>query len=291
MSTWHQVAGSLSHRREWALPSVVIAALVGILYAPVLARLVQQWWQDPNYSHGFVVPLFFSFLLWNERDRWQHVSADPTQWGLAGMIAAVALLVVGTLGAELFVSRFSFLVLLAGLVLFFVGWELLRAWMFPLCFLIFLIPLPGIIYYQITFPLQLLASRFAGTLLDLLQVPALREGNLIILPNDTLAVAEACSGIRSLFSLLAMAVAYGYIAENSAWKRIALAVLMIPIAIISNGFRIVGTALLAYFIGPAWAEGFFHFFAGWLIFLIALALMLLVHRAIGWRGYLKEEKN
>jgi exosortase len=292
MSTCHQVAGSLSHRREWALPSVVIATLVGILYAPVLARLVQQWWQDPNYSHGFVVPLFFLFLLWSERDRWQHISAEPTtRWGIAGMIVAVGLLVLGALGAELFVSRLSFLVLLAGLVLFFVGWKLLRAWMFPLCFLLFMIPLPGIIYYQITFPLQLLASRFAETTLDLLQVPALREGNLIILPNDTLAVAEACSGIRSLFSLLAMAVAYGYIVEKNNWRRIALAVLMIPIAIVSNGFRIVGTALIAYFIGPAWAEGFFHFFAGWLIFVIALALMLLVHRAVGWRGYLVKEKS
>ena len=291
MSTWHQVEGSVSGRRDWAVPSVVIATLVGILYAPVLTRLVQQWWQDPNYGHGFIVPLFSIFLLWNERDRWRQISIEPTQWGVAGMIAAVVLLIAGTLGAELFVSRLSFLGLLAGLVLFFAGWKLLRAWMFPMGFLIFMIPLPAIIYYQITFPLQLLASRFAGSMLDLLQVPALREGNLIILPNDTLAVAEACSGIRSLFSLLAMAVAYGYIVEKKIWKRIALAALMIPIAIVSNGVRIVGTALIAYFIGPAWAEGFFHFIAGWLIFLIALALMILIHRAIGWRACLPEDKT
>jgi exosortase len=290
MSTWHQVEGSVSGRRDWAVPSVVIATLVGILYAPVLTRLVQQWWQDPNYGHGFIVPLFSIFLLWNERDRWRQISIEPTQWGVAGMIAAVVLLVAGTLGAELFVSRLSFLGLLAGLVLFFAGWKLLRAWIFPMGFLIFMIPLPAIIYYQITFPLQLLASRFAGSMLDLLQVPALREGNLIILPNDTLAVAEACSGIRSLFSLLAMAVAYGYIFEKKIWKRIALAALMIPIAILSNGVRIVGTALIAYFIGPAWAEGFFHFIAGWLIFLIALALMIFIHRAIGWRARLPEDK-
>jgi exosortase len=154
-----------------------------------------------------------------------------------------------------------------------------------------MIPLPGVIYYQITFPLQLWASRFAGSALDLLQVPALRQGNLIILPNDTLAVAEACSGIRSLFSLLAMAVAYGYIAEKSIWKRVALAVLMVPIAILSNGFRIVGTALIAYFIGPALAEGFFHLVAGWLIFLTSLVLMLLVHRALGWSGHFVKEKS
>jgi exosortase len=291
MSTWHQVAGSVSLRREWALPSLAIGALVGILYAPVLAGLVQQWWQDPNYSHGFVVPIFSLYLLWIERDRWQNIPLEPTQWGIAGMVAAIALLVAGTLGAELFVSRFSFLVLLAALVLFFAGWKLLRAWAFPLGFLILMIPLPAIIYYQITFPLQLVASRFAGSTLDLLQVPALREGNLIILPNDTLAVAEACSGIRSLFTLLAMAVAYGYVVEKRNWKRIVLAILMIPIAIISNGLRIVLTALLAYFVGPAWAEGFFHMFAGWLIFLTALGLMLLVHRAMSGRRHLKEAKN
>ena len=121
------------------------------------------------------------------------------------------------------------------------------------------VPLPAIIYYQITFPLQLLASRFAGSMLDLLQVPALREGNLIILPNDTLAVAEACSGISRCFPCWRMAVAYGYIFEKNVRRRIALAAVMIPIAIISNGVRIVGTALIAYFIGPAWAEGFFPF--------------------------------
>lgn len=291
MSTWHQVAGVVSQRREWVLPSAVITVLVGLLYGPVLTGLIQQWWQDPNYSHGFVVPLFSLYLLWNDRDRWQRISLEPTQWGVVVMIAAVVLLIAGTLGAELFVSRISFLVLLAGLVMMFGGTELLRAWKVPLGFLIFMIPLPAIIYYQITFPLQLLASRFAGSMLDLLQVPALREGNLIILPNDTLAVAEACSGIRSLFSLLAMAVAYGYIVEKSTWKRITLAVVMIPIAIVSNGIRIVGTALLVYFIGPAWAEGFFHFFAGCLIFLIALALMILVHRVIGRYGNLREVKT
>ncbi len=291
MSTWHQVAGEVSHRRDWVLPTVVLTVLVGILYAPVLAGLVQQWWQDPNYGHGFVVPLFSLYLLWSERDQWRRISLEPTQWGIVVIIGAVFLLIAGTLGAELFVSRFSFLVLLAGLVMMFGGLQLLRAWKFPLAFLIFMIPLPAIIYYQITFPLQLLASRFAGSTLDLLQVPALREGNLIILPNDTLAVAEACSGIRSLFSLLAMAVAYGYIVEKSTWKRIALAVVMIPIAIVSNGVRIVLTALLAYFVGPAWAEGFFHFVAGLLIFLVALALMLLFHRAIAWRGDLKEAKS
>ena len=143
-----------------------------------------------------------------------------------------------------------------------------------------MIPLPAIIYNQVTLPLQLLASRFAVQALQILQVPALREGNLIFLPNYTLEVVEACSGIRSLMSLLALAVAYGYWIHERSWMRFTLVIMMAPIAIISNGLRIVGAGMLAYRVEPQAAEGFFHLFSGWLIFLCALLFMLLAHRLL-----------
>lgn len=257
-----------------------LAALVGVLYTQVFRVLVAQWWEDPNYGHGFLVPLFSGYVMWRDRERWLKVNAKPANAGLPVMVFAVALLFLGTLGAELFLSRFSLLILLAGIVIFLWGWKMLRALAFPLSFLILMIPLPGVIYYELTFPLQLLASRFASDFLELLRVPVLREGNLLVLPNYTLEVVEACSGIRSLMSLAALAVAYGYLAERRGWVRFLLVLLMIPIAIVSNGLRVMVTSMLTYFISPRLAEGFFHEFSGLAIFVTAIILMLLAHAAI-----------
>ena len=193
------------------------------------------------------------------------------------MLAAVGMLLVGSLGAELFSTRVSFLVLLGGMVLFLAGWGMLRAVLFPLSFLLLMIPIPVLIYNQITFPLQLMASRFATFWLQLVNVPVLREGNLIILPNYTLEVVDACSGIRSLMTLITLAIAYGYLVESKRWIRWLLVIMMIPIAIISNSIRILGAGLLTYHFGPRMAEGFFHEFSGWVIFVAALLLMFAFH--------------
>ena len=268
---------SFGSRKHALVLGLILAGLVGALYAPELKRLVLQWWQDPDYGHGFFVPLFAGYVLRRERSRWQKVALEPSNFGLLVMFGAIGLLVVGSLGAELFVSRFSLLVLLAGMVLFLAGWKMLSALAFPLGFLVLMIPLPKIIYNEVTFPLQLVASRFAASCLESVQVPALREGNLLVLPNYTLEVVEACSGIRSLMSLLALAIAYGYLAESRRWARLVLVAVMLPIAVVSNGLRIVGTGVLTYAFGPQAAEGFFHLFSGWLIFLTAMVFMLLVH--------------
>lgn len=253
----------------------LLIGFVAVLYAGIFAGLWKQWWDDPNLSHGFMVPFVSGYVLWTQRDRLRSIEVRPSNWGLTVMLGAVAMLVAATLSADLFVSRVSFLVLLAGLILFLAGRRMLRMVAFPLGFLIFMVPLPGVLYYQLTFPLQLIASRFATAALLFIHVPITRAGNLLILPNCTLEVAEACSGIRSLFSIVALAVAYGYLAEARVWKRIVLAVLMVPVAVICNGLRLVGTGLISYWAGEESALGFFHTFSGWLIFLMAIALMLL----------------
>jgi len=251
--------------------------LVAGLYGPVLIRMIVQWWQDPDYSHGFVVPLFVGYVLYQQRHQLRQVALEPSNLGLPVMVGAIGLLLAGSLGAELFVARFSLLFLLGGMLLFFSGWKVLRTVAFPLAFLALMIPLPAIIYNQVTFPLQLLASRLSSSWLELLGVPVLREGNVLVLPNYSLEVVEACSGIRSLMSLIALAVAYGYFAEKRHWVRITLVVLMLPIAVASNAMRVVGAGVLTYWFGPHAAEGFFHLFQGWLIFVSAVACMLLVH--------------
>jgi exosortase len=257
--------------------AVVLALLLGWLYWPILFRLAGQWWNDPNFSHGFFVPAFSFFVLWQKREQLAALPLRPSWTGILILLFALGLLVVGVLGAELFLSRSSLLLLLAGLVVYFLGWGHLRAVLFPWLFLFLMIPIPSIIFNEITFPLQLLASRLASTLLPLAGVPVLREGNVILLPAMALEVAEACSGIRSLMSLATLAVMYGYVLEKHVAVRVLLALAAIPIAVIANSLRIVGTGLLVQYWDPDKAQGFFHTFSGWIIFVFSLALLLLLH--------------
>jgi len=275
--------------RGWVVWSAILSGLVFLLYAPVLKHLVEQWWTDPDYGHGFFIPLFSGYILWRERQRWMKSQVEPSNFGLVVMVGAVALLLFGSLGAELFLSRFSLVVLFTGMILFLAGWGVLRVVSFPLGYLIFMIPIPVIIYHQITFPLQLLASRLATFWLELVQVPVLRDGNVLVLSNYSLEVVEACSGIRSLMTLISLAVAYGYLVERRRWVRYLLVVLMVPIAIVSNAIRIMGAGVMAHRFGPAAAEGFLHAFSGWVIFVAALILMFGCHWILRHIG--KEIKN
>ena len=251
---------------KWAnWRTLVVLVLVAWLYAPILARLTQQWWSDPNFSHGFFVPAFSAFVLWQDRFRLAAVARKPSIWGLPVILLALCVLVLGVFGAELFLSRLSLILLAAGLVIFFLGWQMLRAVLFPLLFSTLMVPIPAIIFSQITFPLQILASKLAAWSLPFCGVPVLREGNVINLPAMPLEVAEACSGIRSLLSLTTLAIMYGYLMERRPLIRAVLALASIPIAVAANGFRIIGTGLLVQYWDPDKAEGFFHAFSGWLI--------------------------
>jgi exosortase len=247
------------------------------LYGSTLVHLVGQWWRDPNFSHGFLVPLFSAFVVWRERDRLRGTLVRPSWWGLAILALALAVLVAGQMGAELFLARVSLLFLAAGLVVLFLGWSWLRALAFPLALLLLMIPIPTIVFNQITGPLQSLASRFVAATLPLFSVPVLREGNIINIPTMALEVADACSGIRSLLSLVTLAVIYGYLTERRLAVRWLLALAAIPISVIANSVRIIGTGLLVQYWDPDKAQGFFHFFAGWLIFVVSLLILALFH--------------
>lgn len=259
---------------------VVLAGLFLWLYLPTLGRLVGQWWSDPNFSHGFFVPLFSAFVIWQERSKLASLRSKPSWWGLLFLVFGLGLLILGQMGAELFLSRLSLLIVLGALIVLFLGWNFFRAVLFPWAFLWLMIPIPAIVFNLVTFPLQLLASRVASTILPWSGVPVLREGNVIVLPAMALEVAEACSGIRSLMSLMTLAVIYGYLMERKAAVRVLLAVAAIPIAVAANSFRIVGTGLLVQYWDPDKAQGFFHEFSGWLIFMVSLAMIYLLHRIL-----------
>jgi len=260
----------------------ILAGLSLWIYWPTLAHLLGQWWRDPNFSHGFFVPLFSAFVIWQRRDQLFALDRTPSWSGLAVLFLGLLILIVGQMGAELFLARSSLLLLLAGLVILFFGWKVFGAVVFPWAFLLLMIPIPALLFNQVTFPLQLLASQVSAALLPLLGVPILREGNVINLPSMALEVAEACSGIRSLLSLLTLAIIYGYFTDKRLWVRWVLALASVPIAVAANSVRIIGTGLLVQYWDAEKAEGYFHASWGLIIFVVSLLMLYGLHGLIGW---------
>ena len=268
---------ALTTARPW-LPYLLIALLLAAVYYKVAAKLVFDWYDLPDYSHGFLVPFFALFVLWDGRDTIRNTPIKPSWSGISLVLLGLAILILGVYGADLFLSRISFLILLSGILWTFFGRTMLKALRFPLFILLLAIPFPAIVFNQITFPLQLLASHVASSILPLLGVPVLNEGNVLELPVMKLEVAEACSGIRSLMSLFTLAVFYGYFLERGTRRRVILALASIPIAVAANAARIVGTGLCVQYWDPDKALGFFHEFSGWVMFVISLTCLYLLHR-------------
>ncbi len=261
-------------------PALLLCLMLVLLYHGIAVKLVTDWYELPDFSHGFLVPFFAAFLLWDKRRQLQSTAIEPSWAGVWLVALGLFVLLLGIFGADLFLQRASFVLLAAGLVWTLLGRAMLHQVQFVLFVLLLAIPLPTILYNQITFPLQIVASKLASTLLPLAGVPVLREGNVIQLPTMQLEVAEACSGIRSLMSLFTVAVIYGYLLERSNWRRVVLALSSIPIAVAANGARIFGTGLCVQYWDPDKAMGFFHEFSGWLMFLVSLGCLYLVHLAM-----------
>jgi exosortase len=256
-----------------------VSILLAVCYGPVLYALVERWNVDPDMGHGFFVPVIAGYIAWQKYQSMEDLAPSPNWWGLVIMLWAGLQLYIGTLGAELFLARTSFVISIAGAILLLGGTRYLKIFGFPVFLLFFMIPIPAIIYNQLTFPLQLVASRFGETTIDLLQIPVIREGNVLILPQQTLNVVEACSGIRSLLTLTFLSLVYGYFFEKRSWVRIVLFFSTIPIAIAANGGRVAFTGVISQF-NPDLAEGWFHEAQGWVIFMIALAILIAFHQLI-----------
>jgi exosortase len=262
-----------------ALTLIVVA--FGVLYRDVIVELVKNWGGE-DFSHGYLIVPVALYFVWDRRSRLSATEPHPSNIGLLVVVASVGLLVVSVLGAAVFLARLSMLGVIAGIVLYLYGWRHLRIVAFPIAFLLLMIPIPTILFNQIAFPLQLLASRFGEMALTVAGIPVLREGNVITLSNTTLEVAEACSGIRSLISLLAFAIVLGYLTDRRVWTRSVLAVASVPVAIVANGVRVAATGIAAYRIGPEAAQGTLHTFSGWLVFVVSVILLGTLQRLIAW---------
>ena len=265
-------------------------ALLILVYFPIWKHLIEQWATDEDVGHGFFVPLVAAFVVWQRREKLLQIEYEPAWWGVAIMLWGVLQSFIGTLGAELFLQRTSILITLVGMLLVFGGTKLVRALAFPLLLLPFMIPFPEVIYNQITFPLQLFASSVAENVLDFLGIPVLRDGNVLELASQKLTVVEACSGIRSLLSLLFLSLVYSYFFDSKVWMRWALLAATIPLAILANAGRVAITGILSEKVSPTLAQGFFHSLEGWVIFIIDIVMLLAVHALINWIYSLRTRK-
>ena len=248
-------------------------------YAPVLRSLVRQWNNDPDMGHGFFVPLIAGFIMWQRREELAALQPEPNWWGLLVVAWGGLQLMVATLGAELFMARMSFVITLIGVVWTLGGTVMLKKLAFPLFLLFFMLPIPAVIYSAATFKLQILASQLADGALTVLSIPVLREGNVLELPNQKLSVVDACSGIRSLLSLTFLSLVYGYFFERKNWVRVILFFSTIPIAIIANASRVTMTGIITQ-VKADLAEGFFHQAEGWVIFMVALVILIVWHQVL-----------
>lgn len=264
---------------QYGAALLVLGALL-VVYWTVITGLVSAWSTDDNYSHGFFIVPLAVYFAWERR---QAILAAPPRPSLLGLVivgASLVMLAGGVLGAELFLSRVSIIFTLGGAILFLFGWPMLRVLFFPLAFMLLMVPLPAIIFNKIAFPLQLLASNVGEYTVRSLDIPILREGNVLILANAKLEVAEACSGIRSLVSLFTLGIVFGYFVDRRLWVRTFIALSAIPVAILANGIRVASAGVAAHNFGTAGVEGLFHEFSGWVVFVIAFLMMFGLQRVL-----------
>lgn len=264
---------------RWYL--LALLPLLAMTYWTVVPGMVADWNNDPNYSHGFLVPLISGYMVWQRWPELKKLPVLPNNVGFLVVIASLLLLIFGFAGTEYYTMRSSLVFLLVGIVLFWFGWVVFKELALPLGFLLFMVPLPYIVYDAMAFPLKLLVAKFSVLALKLMGVAVLREGNIIVFPQTVLEVADACSGLRSLMSLLALAVAYAVFSQSSNIKRIIIVLSAVPIAIATNMLRVIVTGFLAQYYGAAAAEGFFHEFAGMAVFALAMVFLFLLGAVLG----------
>ena len=261
-------------QRRAALTFALLAGAATVIFAPILYYMVLHWNAVEDYSHGFLVAPLAGFFAWERRRDLRRVAIEPSWWGVLPLALGTAALTVGRLGTELTSMRSAYILTLMGLVLLILGKRAFQILLFPLCFLFLMVPLPQSLVNVVAFPLQLTAADWAVQLLYLLNIPALREGNIIHLPNTQLFVAEACSGLRSLMALITLGIVFAYFFRKSWFERVLIVASAIPLAIIVNAGRVAATGILTYHFGQKAAEGVIHETQGMFTFAAAFLLLL-----------------
>lgn len=275
-------AGSPSPHTRSSIPWSTLAwfgALLLVLFAETASGMVSEWFNNEEMGHGLFAPVIAGYVAWQDRDRILSIQLNPSWLGLGMVVMGFLAMIVGIRGADFFIARMGLIISLVGMIWTLGGTNLLKAVWFPVFILLFMIRIPTFIYTQITFPLQLLASRVAELLLTVIGIPVYRDGNILELPSQKLSVVEACSGIRSLMSLSLLSLAYGYAFDSKPWMRWALFVLSVPIAIAVNGLRVTLTGVMSE-VNKDFATGIYHSAEGFVMWGMAVALLLVTHHLI-----------
>lgn len=246
-----------------------------VAFIPVYPSLIHAWLNHSNNSHGLLVPLISLYFMWKKKEKLKLVEIYNSNWGAAILAVSLALYVVSYAGHIAFISRAMIVFSLIGLVLFTLGKSVLYLLAFPLCYLLFMVPVPDSIISLVSFPLQLFATKISTFLIHALSIPAYCEGNIVYFAQTQLEVAEACSGIRSIMSFTMLSFIFAYIMDKNWNKRILLVLSAIPLAFFANIVRVTGTGILAHFYGDQVARGFLHEFSGLAVFAFGFILLSL----------------
>ena len=267
---------NLKIEKHLVIQSLILAAVFVFVYSHAIATLVSDWSNDPNFSHGFLIPFVAGYMVWYRKEVLKTIEIKPASIGIGVIVLGMLCYLAGTIGSELFVMRSSMIITISGMVIYLFGVEMFKAVLIPILYLIIMIPIPAIIWNKIAFPLQLFAANLSADMVRLLGIPVLRDGNILHLANTSLEVVDACSGLRSLTSLLALSGAFAFIAPLGNLKKWILFVSAVPIAVVVNIVRLTVTAVMATYMGAEAAQGFLHDMSGILVFAVALALVYLV---------------
>ncbi len=270
----------IAHVKRHLYPYVLLAIVVAFNIA-VIGDLISDWYHDDNYSHGFLIVPISLYLFYRQSKQFTF-PARPAKAGLGLLVVGCIGLIFGIAATEYFTTRFSLVLIVSSVAWYYLGGSNFRKAWFAFFFLLFMIPIPAIIYYSATAPMQLFASKVTHAILEVVGVPALRQGNIIVLPDYRLEVAEACSGLRSLVTLMALTSLYGYLRLPGKVVPVILFLATFPIAIATNIFRVVTTALGAYTISTSLAESFLHEVSGAMVFISALILVIILGAILQW---------
>ncbi len=258
----------------------VAISLLLALYFAALSSMVNAWYVDKEYSHGFLIPLISGYLIWTKRAVIRSTPILPDFKGYFILLLGIVLLLLGTIAFEPFTARISFLITVVGLVTLLFGRRLMMVFLFPISYLVFMIPPPHIVMKSIAVGLKLFNARVTARVLTLLGIPVFQEGANLELPNASLVVGDFCTGILSLIAIIAIAVLYAYLTQKSLLSRATLVVLSVPIAILGNTVRLITTVGLTYFYGERVLQSAIHEFHGTVNFLFTILFLALAGKLI-----------
>jgi exosortase len=268
-------------KKKSTIQFIVLAVFTCVAYIPTFGWMYERWIAaETYYSHGFLIPVIAVFLIWMKRKELAALAPSPMNLGWTVFGAGILIHSVSAFWQVYFTSGFSLILVIIGLILLFLGLQYLKKLLFPVLFLVFMVPLPLVAISNLSFRLKIFASQLSVIAVNAMGIPAVREGSIIKTIHSYLVVEDPCSGIRSLIALIALGCLMAYLSKVSRVKKVILFMTSIPIAIFSNVIRIIALTLVAEMYGSKIATGTFHDIMGVVVFVIAFACLALLSKLL-----------